>query len=211
MITQRTYLLYNLCTVGKNMNKELLAVFSKNSILSVSDMKKMGYSKYFINIMVRKGELQRVARGMYSLTNDLEDEFYLAQFNNSQMIFSNETAAYLHQLTGRYPHPLSVTTVSGCHLRNNSLKKYYVQEALFKLGVITIIDPAGNPVITYDKERTLCDIVKNRNRIEEQIYLETIQNYFGSGHPNYRKLAEYADKLSVSKRVEEITNLFTKP
>lgn len=85
---------------------------------------------------------------------------------------------------------MPVTTKSGYHLRNTNLKVYYVKEELLFLGVETIKTPQGNDVLVYDKERTICDIIKNKNRIDQQVNIQGLQNYFLHGHPNMRKLSK---------------------
>lgn len=55
---------------------------------------------------------------------------------------------------------MSDTTKSGYHLRNTELKIYYVKEELLFLGVETIKTPQRNSVQVYDRERTICDIIK---------------------------------------------------
>lgn len=190
---------------------KLIRLFEKKRILSTSEFEKEGISKYFVNILIEGGSIRRVSRGHYSISDEIDDEFFLAQMNNKYLVFSNETASYLHLLTGRYPSPLSVTTKAGYHLRDQSLKKYYVNEELLYLGAINMKDPFGNDVIVYDMERTVCDIIKNKNRIETQVYFETIQNYFKNEKVNTQKLIMYSKKLSVEKKVMEIAQLFMEP
>ena len=141
----------------------------------------------------------------------LNDEFKLVQQNNSKMIFSNETALYLHDLTGRFPSVFSVTTESGYHLRNKNLKIYYVKPELLYLGMIEKENYFGNQVLVYDKERTICDIIKNKNRIEQQVYIEGLQNYFLKGKPDLKKLARYAKTMGIQQKVMDIVMLYVNP
>lgn len=195
-------------------NKEQkLEMLSKkyNGHLASSCLFESGFTKYDLSQFVKQGLLERVSRGKYLYKSTLDDEFVLVQLNNSKMIFSNETALYLHDMTGRFPSKLTVTTESGYHLRNSSLKTYYVKPEQLFIGRIKMENPFGNNVWVYDKERTVCDIIKNRNRIEAQVYLEGIQSYFLKGKPNLRKLFEYAQKLNLSKKVMEVVSLYTSP
>ena len=195
---------------GKNLKLELLSK-EKNGHLLSADLISAGFSKYDISRFVEKGLLERVSRGKYLYKDALDDEFVLTQMNNSKMVFSNETALYLHDLTGRYPSEFAVTTESGYHLRNGSLKVYYVKPQLLRLGLIEMENYFGNMVFVYDKERTICDIIKNKNRIEAQVFFEGIQNYFLHGKPNFRKLSEYAKKLGVFRQVMDVAQMYAKP
>ena len=182
-----------------------------NGHLSSSVLHAQGFSKYDISQFVKKGILERVSRGKYLYKDTLDDEFKLVQLNNTKMIYSNETALYLHDMTGRFPSQFTVTTVSGHHLRDAALKVYYVKLELLYLGMIQMKNHFGNDVLVYDKERTICDIIKNQNRIEMQVYLEGLQSYFLQGKPDYKKLSEYAKKLGISKKVMQVAMLYMKP
>lgn len=196
-----------------NNKIERLAMLSeeKNGHLSASDLAAAGFSKFDISQFVKKGLLDRALRGKYVHKDAMDDEFALIQMNNSKMVFSNETALYLHDMTGRFPSQFSVTTESGYHLRNSSLKVYYVKPELLDLGVVEQENYFGNKVLVYDKERTICDIIKNKSRIETQVFLEGLQSYFLTGKPNFRKLFKYAKRLGIQGKVMEVVHLYTTP
>ena len=182
-----------------------------NGHFTSSDLFSHGFTKYDLSQFMKRGQLERVSRGKYLYKDTLDDEFKLIQQNNSKMIFSNETALYLHDMTGRFPSEFTVTTESGYHLRNNSLKVYYVKPEILYLGVVEIENHFGNKVIVYDKERTICDIIKNKNRIETQVYLEGLRSYFLNGKPNLKKLSQYAKEMGISLKVMDIALLYSKP
>ena len=192
---------------------EKLEVLSKklNGHLSSADLFSEGFTKYDVSQFVKKGLLERASRGKYLFKDTLDDEFRLIQQNNTKMIFSNETALYLHDMTGRFPAEITVTTASGHHLRNSSLKVYYVKPELLYLGAVEIVNPFGNKVIVYDKERTVCDILKNKNRIELQVYSEGLRSYFLNGKPNLKKLSQYAKELGISQKMMDVAMLFSTP
>lgn len=189
----------------ERLNKEFNGHFTSRDLLS------HGFTKYDISQFVKRGLLERVSRGKYLFKNTLDDEFKLIQQNNSKMIFSNETALYLHDMTGRFPSEFTVTTESGYHLRNSSLKVYYVKPEILYLGVVEIENHFGNKVIVYDRERTICDIIKNKNRIEMQVYLEGLRSYFLEGKPNFKKLSQYAREMGISQKVMDVALLYSKP
>jgi len=193
--------------------EEVLLSFneSMNGIFTSQDLISHGFSKFDISQFVKKGLLERVSRGNYLYRDALSDDFKLAQQNNQKMIFSNETALYLHEMTGRFPDEFTVTTESGYHLRNQELKVYYVKPELLYLGVMEKETPYGNPVYVYDKERTVCDIIRNKNRIELQVYAEGLQNYFLKGKPDLKKLANYAKAFGMKQKVMEIVTLYMTP
>jgi len=193
------------------MNQLKRLFVDNNNVVSCKMLLELGYTKYQIRKMVKEGVLNHLQHGMYGLNDELEDVFYIHQRNNSYCIYSNETALYLHNLTDRYPNPLSVTTKSGYHLRNKGLKVYYTKEEFLNKGIVEVCSPGGNMVRVYDVERTICDIIKNKNRIDQQVYIQGLQNYFLKSKPNLRKLSKMAELLNVQQKVMNIIELYKKP
>ena len=48
---------------------------------------------------------------------------------------------------------------------------YYIKPKLFELGKTMLQTPAGNPVPCYDLERTICDVIRSRNKIGTETFL----------------------------------------
>ncbi len=189
-------------------SEKLLELFGKSEgILKYSELYSAGLSQREIKKMRDTGVIEKVAHGLYTHKDYLQDNMMNYQYVNKNIIFSNETAAYMHNLTDRFPRINSLTTISGVNLRKRKeFKVYYVKKELFLLGAIEMKNNAGNIVRVYDKERTVCDIIKNQSRIEQQIYIEVINNYF-KGDSNLVKLSRYAKKLGISKKVYELSVL----
>lgn len=194
----------------ENMKNNLEELSKKYDVFSTKLLLENGFTKYQIKKLVVNNELVKLKHGLYTLVSNLDDEFYYNQMNNQYFIYSNETALYFHKLSDRYPRPLTVTTKSGYHLRNKNLKVYYVNEELLKLGVMEMNSPQGYPVKVYDQERTICDIIKNKKRIDPQVYSTGLQSYFLNGNPQLRKLSRYAKKLKIQDKVMSIVELYMK-
>lgn len=193
------------------MKNKLEELSKKYNVFSTKLLLENGFTKYHIKKLVMDKELVKLKHGLYTLVSELDDEFYYNQINNQYFVYSNETALYFHNLSDRYPNPLTVTTKRGYHLRNKNLKVYYVEDELLKLGIMEIDSPQGYPVKVYDPERTICDIIKNKNRIDPQVYITGLQSYFLNGKPQLRKLSKYSKKLKVQEKVMSIVELYMKP
>ncbi|WP_073160337.1 hypothetical protein [Halanaerobium congolense] len=49
----------------------------------------------------------------------------------------------------------------------------------------------------YNKERTICDILKNRNNMDPSLLNTAIRNYLTSKGKNIPKLLDYSKKLRI--------------
>lgn len=179
-----------------------------NGHFFTSDLLSEGFSKYDISNLVNEGILKKVDFGKYVYFNSIDDDFKIIQGKNNNMIFSHETALYLHNLVDRFPVEIDVTTYSGYHVRRKDVKIHYVKKDLLKLGIEKLIDDWGNEVLVYDKERTICDIIKGRKKIDPQIYYSGLQNYFLNNKLDIKKLAFYSKQLDITERVAEIVSLY---
>ena len=55
----------------------------------------------------------------------------------------------------------------------------------------------------YDIERTICDIIKNKSKIDIEIFTKALKDYAKMTNKDLFKLMKYAKKLGVDKKVRE--------
>lgn len=181
-------------------------VKDQNGILLTSDLIKFNISRTYLSILEKNGEIQRISRGVYAATNYMIDEMLSTQARYKKAIFSHETALYLLELTDRTPLFYSVTVPTGYNatsLKTGGAKVYYVNGNLYPLGVITMKSPNGNDIRTYDLERTVCDILRNRNQIDVQLIYESLKRYVAEDKKDIDLLYRYARQFKIQKIVRE--------
>ena len=177
-----------------------------NGLFTYSELLK-SYNKPTIRRLIEKNLILRVARGVYYHKDYTVDMMLVHQTLNKTIIYSHETAAYLHGLTDRFPRKYSISVKQGTNLRNReNFNIYYLNENTFNLGITRVNNNLNNEVSAYDKERTVCDMIRSKDRVELQVYTEVIQNYF-SNKPNMNKLIEYAKLFNIQDKVYEISLL----
>jgi predicted transcriptional regulator of viral defense system len=174
----------------------------KNGILLASDLSKHDIPRTYLSILEKKGEIQRVARGVYSTGDTLMDEMVSLQSRYKNAVFSHETALYLWELTDRSPLFYSVTVPSGYNatsLKAGGAKVYYIKPDLHLLGLTTIKSPHENDIRTYDLERTACDVVRSRNQMDVQFINEALKRYVTRKNKNIDLLYRYAEQFRIQK------------
>ena len=80
---------------------------------------------------------------------------------------------------------------------------YYIKPELFELGMVRKKTTFGNEVRCYDAERTICDMLRSRNRLDEETVISAIKNYAVFGNKDLNRLAVYAEKLRVAKILKQ--------
>lgn len=171
-----------------------------NGLILTKTIVELGIPRQYLSNFVKEGLLERVAHGAYISPSTFEDEMYILQSINSRAIFSHETSLYLHNLTDRDPISLSVTVPSGYNaskLKEEGLDVYFIKKELHDLGVMEGKTVYGRPINIYNKERTICDIVRSRSSIDIAILNEGIKRYVEDKEKNIPLLMRYAKQLNI--------------
>lgn len=187
-----------------NAEKIMQMVKENNGTITSTEVTKAGLSRWSLKIIVDSGKLERSARGVYILPELWDDEMYNLQVQFKRGIFSGETALFLNDLTDRTPNRYQMTFPIGYNvtsLKNENVKAIRTKEEFYKLGIVTVLTPAGNTVKAYSREKTLCDILRGISNIDIQIISEAFKQYSKSKEKNIPLLSEYAKILRVEKRL----------
>ena len=185
--------------------KELLE--KNQGIITTKQIEEIGISRVYIKQLVNKGIISRVKKGIYTSSDMLEDELYIFQIKSKIAIFSYNTAMYLLGETERTPNKIDVTVYSGYNKQRfpDNIRTHYVQKEFLNLGVIMVKSPQGFDVKTYNLERTICDVLKNRNTgIDKEQTNKFIRNMFMYGRIDINKVYDYAKKLKCTKQLETV-------
>lgn len=181
-------------------------VNENDGLLFTEDITKHNIHREFIRKLVKEGYLEKVAHGTYLSKDGFKDSMFVLQTRKKRCIFSHETALYLHDLTDRDPFELSVTVPKGYNatqLKKEGVKVFIVAKELYSLGVEETHTDFGRPVRAYNKERTICDMVRNRNNVDKYILNDAIKRYFRSEEKNVYLLMEYAELLKIQKIIKK--------
>lgn len=74
-------------------------------------------------------------------------------------------------------------------------------DSLYSIGVTENKTPSGNFVKLYNRERTLCDILREVSRTDIQIITEAFKRYTKMTEKNIHLLSKYAVTFKVEKKV----------
>jgi hypothetical protein len=129
---------------------------------------------------------------------------YILQSKYKKGIYSLDTALFLHRLSDRTPIEYNMTFPVGYHapsLENENIRISYVSKKWLDIGNITIETPLGHLVNAYNAERSICDLLKEKNHSDIQIIVETIKRYMNQKNRNVVLLSEYATLFRVEKKL----------
>ena len=184
----------------EHMEKLEILIKKQHGTILSTDLAREKIPRVYLQKMMAQGKIERINRGVYVSVDSIEDELYAMQTKYSKLIYSHETALFFHGLSDRTPSEYSATVPSGYKVVGNitdRFKIYYIKKELHELGVETIMNTYGNPIRTYNIERTLCDLIRSRNRIDVQIFHDALKRFVKLKSVDYAQLMAYAKKLKI--------------
>jgi len=185
---------------------------TNNGIFDTNEALKAGVSKTTLSQLVKNGIIERVAHGRYSDLDTFPDELFILQQRSENIVFSHETALFLHDLAERTPILHSLTVPSNKKLSTtlaDGCKVYYVKPELHGMGTCVLPSKKGHVVTVYNIERTICDILRSRNRIDRQTVTEAMKGYIVRKDINWSLLSEYARIFRVTKLMRQYLEVLT--
>ena len=187
------------------MYKKILKIMERNNeIITPVQLEEKGISRVYLSKMAEEGIIERIDRGIYVTKDYKYDEYYIFQLKYPKTIFSYNTALYFYQMTERTPIKMDVTVYReyNPHRFKDYVNVYKVNKEFFDLGVVERKSPQGMKVKTYNLERTVCDIIKDKDSIDIEIRNKAIKKCIKSKEFNPSKMFEYAKKMNIYDKVK---------
>jgi len=200
--------------LDENDIRFLREIFSNyNYIMTTAqlDAEKLFYRD--IQRMLEAGVIEKVKRGYYHWVEGYGgSEVTLINRLFPDAVLCMETALFYYQYNDRNPAEWNITidknvSRSRTNIDYPFVKAYRVEPALVTLGETTgKIDFVD--VRIYDRDRTICDVMRNMNRMDKEIFNKAVQGYVKDTRKNVPNLMEYAKILRVQKRVRELIGVW---
>ena len=190
-----------------NYDKILNCVREKNGYITTKEVDELGFKRFFLSNLINENKLEKVGYGVYKLPEYPVDNFYILSKCSKSMCYSHATALYLHNLTDRIPLVYDITVpynYSGSLLDNKNVSLRYVKNDIFELGLDIIKTINELEVKCYNLERTICDIIKDKNRMDKEIYSKALKGYAENKNKNILKLIKYAKIMGIENEVVEL-------
>lgn len=178
----------------------------KNGYITTKEVSEYNIPRIYLTKLIRKNKIERASRGIYVKKNNFIDDFTLLQSKSKNAIFSNTTALYLHGFSNRIPLKYDITInvgYNGSLQKNNKVNLFYTKKELLNLGITYHKLDNGNKIKVYDLDKTICDIIKNKKRLDPELFNKAIREYFYSKQKNTIKLYEYAKKMNIYNKVRD--------
>lgn len=180
-----------------------------NGIITTQYCKEEGIPRIYLTRLMRENVLTRIDRGIYSSNVSNHDDYFFFQHRYKKVVFSYETALYLHGLTDKIPQVMEVSVPYSYKINDvpNNVRVYYVKNEIFQMGVCNVRTSFGNEVRAYNMERIVCDFIQNRNDVDPEIFIKTIRIFATSKKYDLETLYDYARRMRIIEKVRNTLEL----
>lgn len=140
------------------------------------DLKKQEKNRSATDRRIQNEKLFRVERGLYASTPHVTTLEKLA-ITYPEAVFTGPSAFYFWGMTNDIPDYYYLATHrDGAKIRSPEVIQKFIEGSLLSLGKTTLTFE-GIPLVIYDKERMLIDLIRFRSRYPLNFYKEIIRFY----------------------------------
>lgn len=170
---------------------------------TAKDLRDAGIDAYHIRKLIDNHIIHSVKRGLYKWSdnptaeNDLPDTARLVP----EGVFCLYSACHFHDLGDYVPfeHHIAVERHRKVTLPDYPpVHLYYWTLSHLDAGAVTIQTPQGTFRIT-DLEKTVCDMVKYRNKVGKELVAKVLRDYVNHPKRNLNIIMRYARAVRVEK------------
>lgn len=195
-------------------NDRLKEIFSKyDYVMTTAEL--LSEKVYYVDIqrMVNEGLIEKIRRGYYHWDADFDGrEVVIINKLFPDAVLCMQTALFYYQYSDRSPAEWNIAIDKNASRQRFKIdypfvKAYRVEPAFLAIGETSgEIDLTG--VRIYDRDRTICDVLRNMNKMDKEIFNKAIQSYVADPKKNISNLLQYAKELRVQKRVNDLIGVW---
>ncbi|MFC0297332.1 type IV toxin-antitoxin system AbiEi family antitoxin domain-containing protein [Geobacillus jurassicus] len=190
--------------MNKEVNEIIEDVFMRQKgFAKTEDLTKEGVSHYYIRKLKEEGKIVRIKRGLYRYVewgNDQHGDVVEVSKLVPNGVLCLLSALSLYELTTYNPweYHMAIERTS----RKPSLpdyppiKVFYFSKKQFEYGVEEM-EIGGHKISIYSREKTICDMIRYREKVGIDVMKKGLRNYLRSPEKNINKLVECAEQMRV--------------
>ena len=166
-----------------------------------------------IQLMLKEGLIEKVKRGYYHWVEDAPgSEVLIINRLFPDAVLCMETALFYYGYSDRTPAQWNLALSKNVAKERTKIdypfiKVYRMEPSLLPLGETTG-EMDHTKVRIYDRDRTICDVLRNMNKMDREVFNKAIQGYVKDTKKNIPNLMRYAKELRVQKRARELIGVW---
>jgi predicted transcriptional regulator of viral defense system len=194
--------------------KKMRSIFSEHDfVMTTAEL--MTEKIYYADIqqLLHDGLIEKVRRGYYHWIDDFDgSEVVIINRLFPDAVLCMETALFYYKYSDRNPHEWNITIDKNTSRQRTKIDYPFIKAYRVEPALLTIGETKGEiddiEVRIYDRDRTICDVLRNMSKMDKEIFNKSIQNYVRDPKKNIPNLMEYSKALRVQKRVKDLIGVW---
>lgn len=175
-----------------------------HGILRASRAIELGVLKHVLYELVKKGELVREAQGIYRLSDTPmpgNPDLVNLSLRVPRAVFCLISALYFYELTTQIPHSVYFALprdVKTPRIGYPPIRVFHFSQKPYQAGIVEH-ELDGVKVKIYDREKTIADCFKFRQKVGMDVAIEAVKDYLSQPNTDISLLMKYARINRVEK------------
>jgi len=193
-------------SVMKQITRDrILAIFHEQSgYARTKDVKDHGIHHIHLKELQEDGTIIKIKNGLYCLA-DHSDYSRYSSLKEAQLFIPNGviclgTALSYYGLTTWDPPEIHIAIPKSRNVELPDyppIRIYYFSGIFYTKGIVNETFDSGDTIKIYDREKTICDIIRYRNQIGIDIMKEALREYVNGNDRDLNTLNSYAKDLKI--------------
>ena len=155
---------------------------SHNYVMTTAELtaSKLYYAD--IKQLLDEGLIERVRRGYYHWTQDYgESEVVIINRLFPDAVLCMETALFYYRYSDRNPAEWNFAIDKNVSKRRTKIDYPFIKAYRVESELVTLGETEGeidfHKVRIYDRDRTICDVLRNMNKMDKEVFNKAVQGY----------------------------------
>lgn len=184
---------------------KILDIFhQKSGHARTKDIKDHGMHHTHLKELLEDGTIIKLKHGLYCLS-DLSGYSQFSSLKEAQLsvpsgVICLGTALSYYELSTWDPPEIHIAIPRSRKVKSPDyppIHIYYFSGIFYTTGIVNETIDSNTTIQIYDREKTICDIIRYRNQIGVDIMKESLGEYLRRNDRNLNKLNFYAKDLNI--------------
>jgi predicted transcriptional regulator of viral defense system len=181
-------------------------------VIRTSEFQAAGFHHKILKQLVDQGVIYKIKRGYYEWQDEFISDVTIITRLFPDAVIYLMSALFIYGYIDRTPSQWHIAVAKGsARLRFNieypKIKPYYIQKNFMNIGE-TNENYEGQRIQIFDRDRTICDVLRYANKMDKEIFNQAIKSYVNDSKKNTSNLMKYAKQLRAEEKVRTIIGMW---
>ncbi len=196
------------------MKRSLKRIFENyGGVMQTAQLNQEGFYYKKIQELLASNEIEQIRRGYYQYIGDnsfSDIPVIAALFPDGVLCMESALDHYGYTdrtLSAWHVAVESTSTRTRFYIDYPVVTPHFIKKERYLVG-ITEAEIDGQKIKIYDRERTMCDVLYHRNKVDGEVFNTAVQRYVKDPEKSTAKLMQYAKALHVEKKVRDVLGIW---